>query len=97
MIDESAKEKIIPLIKYEIMKEVMELKFPWEDVDACMDDEVEPPIDGLTVCPICGNKINWIRFRSSDWSWQHLCGREGPLAVCEKCHKQVYFRCEMMN
>ena len=72
-------------------------EFRWEDVDACMDNEVETPIDGLTHCPKCGKKLRWIRFRSPSRTWQELCGREGSLAICEECHKQVYFRCELMN
>ena len=43
-------------------------KFPWEDVNACMDDEVEPPIEGLTCCPKCGKELRWIRFCSPDWT-----------------------------
>ena len=77
--------------------EVMEQEFPWVDVERCMNNEVETPIEGLTQCPNCGKKLRWIRFRSPDRTWQHLCGREGPLAICEDCHKQVYFRCELMN
>ena len=77
--------------------EVMKHEFPWVDVERCMDNEVETPIEGLTQCPKCGKGLRWIRFRSPDRTWQELSGREGPLAICEDCHKQVYFRCEMMN
>lgn len=77
--------------------EVMEQEFSWEDVDACMDNEVETPIEGLTQCPKCGKKLRWIRFHSPSWTWVHECGREGSLGICEDCHKQVYFRCELMN
>lgn len=72
-------------------------EFPWEDVDACMDNEVETPIEGLTHCPKCGKKLRWIRFHSPSWTWGHECGIEGSLAICEDCHKQVYFRCEVVN
>ena len=71
--------------------------FPWKDVNTCMDDEVEPPIEGLTACPKCGEELRWIHFCSPNWTWQHFCGREGSLAICDNCHKQVYFRCEKMN
>ncbi len=77
--------------------EVMEEEFPWKDVDACMDNEVETPIEGLTHCPKCGKELRWIRFYSPSWTWQHECGRGGPLAICENCHKQVYFYCVIMN
>ena len=34
---------------------VMDYEFPWKDVDTCMDNEVEPPIEGMRVtCPTCG-------------------------------------------
>ena len=72
-------------------------KFPWEDVNACMDDEVEPPIEGLTYCPRCGKELRWIHFCSPSWTWVHECGREGSLGICEHCCKQVYFRCKRMN
>ena len=77
--------------------EVMEREFPWKDVDACMDNEVETPIEGLTQCPNCGKELRWIHFHSPSRTWVHECGRAGSLAICEDCHKQVYFRCEMMN
>lgn len=77
--------------------EVMKDGFPWKDVDACLGNEAEPPIEGLIQCPKCGKELRWIRFRSPDRTWQELCGREGTLAICENCHKQVYFKCELMN
>jgi hypothetical protein len=48
-------------------------------------------------CPKCGKEVRWINFCSPAWTWQHLCGRKGPLAICEDCHEQVYFDCEVMN
>ncbi|MBR3618137.1 MAG: hypothetical protein IKN44_00090 [Bacteroidaceae bacterium] len=77
-------------------KEQEELYFPWKDVDACMDNVIEPQEKGMT-CPACGKELTWIRFISPQWTWEHLCGREGPLAICKDCHKQVAFRCELMN
>jgi hypothetical protein len=44
--------------------EVMKQEFPWDDVDTCMDNEVETPIEGLTQCPNCGKELRWIRFHS---------------------------------
>lgn len=75
---------------------MIEHPFPWDEVEACMNNEVEPAIEGLP-CPKCGKELRWIRFRSSAWTWHHLCGREGPLAICTDCHEQVYFDCEVMN
>ena len=78
--------------------EVMDYEFPWKDVDTCMDNEVEPPIEGMRVtCPTCGKELRWIRFSSPAITWINECGREGPLAICKDCHKQVYFKCERMN
>lgn len=71
-------------------------RFPWGDVEACMNDVIPAPYR-LTNCPKCGKELRWIHFCSPAWTWQHLCGRGGPLAICENCHKQVYFFCEMMN
>ena len=71
-------------------------RFPWGDVEACMNNVI-PAAYRLTSCPKCGKELRWIRFCSPAWTWQQLCGREGPLAICENCHKQVYFFCEMMN
>lgn len=76
---------------------LLDHEFPWEDVDSCMNNQIETPIEGLTHCPECGNELRWIRFYSPSWTWQKLCGRAGPLAICEDCHKQVYFKCEIMN
>lgn len=77
--------------------EVMKDGFPWKDVDACLGNEVGPPIEGMTTCPECGCELRWIHFCSPSVTWVHECGRAGSLAICEDCHKQVYFRCEMMN
>ena len=74
----------------------MNYEFPWEDVEACMNNEAEPAVAGM-VCPECGRKLRWIHFCSPAYTWQQLCGRAGALAICEDCHKQVYFNCEVMN
>lgn len=43
--------------------EAMKDEFPWEDVDACMGNVVEPPIEGMReTCPKCGKELRWIRF-----------------------------------
>lgn len=72
-------------------------EFPWQDVDSCMDNQIETPVEGLTHCPKCGKELRWIRFHSPAWTWEQECGREGSLAICEDCHKQVYFKCDLMN
>ena len=73
--------------------------FPWDDVDACLDSIIPPMSDGKP-CPKCGTppeNLKWINFRSPDWTWKHLCGRGGPMSICEKCHKQVEFYPMIVN
>lgn len=73
--------------------------FPWEDVDACMDNGIKP-LANHKPCPICGKAsedLTWIRFRSPNWTWYNRMGREGPLSICPDCHNQVEFLCEVMN
>ena len=78
--------------------EEVEQEFPWKDVNECMGNVVEPPVEGMTVtCPKFGKELRWIHFCSPAITWKHECGREGSLAICEDCHKQVYFKCELMN
>lgn len=68
--------------------------FPWEDVEACIDDDVETL---ASRCPICWRAKKKIHFRSPDWTWQQLCGRSGVLTICERCKVQFDFDCESMN
>lgn len=73
--------------------------FPWKDVEACMDNRISP-LAGHKSCPKCGKAsedLTWIRFRSPDWTWHYLMGREGSLCICPDCHTQVDFICEVMN
>jgi hypothetical protein len=39
----------------------------------------------------------WIYFSSPDWTWQHLCGREGWLLYDEATRTQHAFRLTVMN
>ena len=50
--------------------EVMKHEFPWDDVERCMNNDINTPIEGLTHCPKCGRRLRWIRFRSPDRTWQ---------------------------
>jgi len=73
--------------------------FPWKDVEACMDKEIEA-IPNRTSCPICGKsseELHWINFSSPQWTWDNLMGRMGPLSICTECHCQVEFDCILMN
>ncbi len=43
-------------------------------------------------CPKCSLKseaLIWINFKSPKWTWENLCGREGPLSICPNCKIQV--------
>jgi hypothetical protein len=78
---------------------------PWEDVDACRRKRIPREVreqlrQGPETCPQCGlsaDRLRWIHFVSPAWTWQHLCGREGWLAVCDACRLQVAFHVTMMN
>jgi len=72
------------------------LYFPWNDVMACVNNEASPMVRGMK-CPVCGKDVKWIKFCSPAWTWEKLCGREGPLALCLDCHLQLYFFCTCMN
>lgn len=75
--------------------------FPWNDVIACFDERLESKnFKGHDQCPKCGQnseELIWIEFRSPDWTWKNLCGRQGPLSICSKCKIQVEFITEIMN
>ena len=75
--------------------------FPWKDVNACLEDKLDSKkFTGHSKCIKCGldsGKLIWIHFRSPDWTWEHLCGREGPLSLCPNCKIQVEFILEVMN
>lgn len=99
--------------------------FPWGDVEACRNKQLEKgfssegapakigrkkepfqegPADkgarGGNPCPTCGTPsqdLTWIYFVSPPWSWKELCGRAGWITVCDDCHVQVQFFCDVMN
>ncbi len=51
-------------------------------------------------CPNCGKtakELEWVYFRSPKWTWENLCGREGWLAICDDCDRQVDFICTILN
>ncbi len=51
-------------------------------------------------CPKCGRnseELIWIEFRSPEWTWRSLMGRQGPLSICPECKIQVEFITEIMN
>lgn len=51
-------------------------------------------------CPSCGLKpeeLVWIGFRTPDWTWRNLCGRQGYLSVCPCCKIAVSSIVTLMN
>lgn len=73
--------------------------FSKEDVKSCLGHKIEPIPNRLS-CPICGKpseELCWIQFSSPPQTWRELCGRAGPMSICEECGWQVEFFCEMMN
>lgn len=84
--------------------------FPWEDVDAARTDlslqrRFNPDatirdFGAKAICRECsgaGNMLTWCYFISPDWTWEHLCGRAGWLAICDDCRRQVLFICDALN
>jgi hypothetical protein len=81
--------------------------FPVEDVRAAREDRglqrrhaeivqaiaAENP-DGRS--SHCGGEVAWFYFESPVETWEHLCGRAGPIAWCAE-HGQVGLFCEVMN
>ena len=78
--------------------------FPWDDVDAARNDaELQGNQDSAAArreygdgvkCPHCsrsGDQLAWFYFSSPAFTWEHLCGRAGWMAVCDECHHQVVF------
>ena len=78
-----------------------ETQFPWDDVKLCFKLKLESNnFKNHDICPKCklkSEELMWIKFRSPGWTWQKLCGREGPLSICPKCKIQVEFITEIMN
>ena len=82
-------------------------RFPWQDVRASQADlklqkrhAERPELPDARCCPQCGtapSDLQWIYFRSPPSTWEALCGQEGWLALCERCHRQVYFARTAMN
>jgi hypothetical protein len=75
--------------------------FPWDDVKACCDHVLDAEgYKDRKPCPKCGTrpeKLIWISFMSPLWTWQQLCGQQGPLSICPKCTIQVEFILNAMN
>jgi len=85
-------------------------KFPWDDIEASRQDAkkqakknarwAQERYGSHAVCSKCNRTardLAWFYFSSPDWTWEHLCGRAGWMAVCDHCHEQVLFDCDVMN
>ena len=71
--------------------------FPWKDVFASIRAYPDKVFESKLSCPKCNHHMVEVYFRSPDWTWQHLMGRQGPLLICPNCCRQVAFCCEIMN
>ena len=82
-------------------------RFPWKHVYASQADlklqkshSERPHLPDARSCLVCGttpSDLDWIYFRSPESTWEALCGTEGWLALCERCHEQVYYFETAMN
>ncbi|HVM16193.1 MAG TPA: hypothetical protein VM290_01250 [Gaiellaceae bacterium] len=55
---------------------------------------------GSVACPTCnasGSELSWFYFSSPPWTWQHLCGRAGVIAFCDRDEVQVASFISLMN
>jgi hypothetical protein len=63
-----------------------EILFPWKDVISCFSDTLDNKnFKNEQSCPKCelySEQLIWIYFKSPAWTWEHLCGRAGPLSIC---------------
>ena len=71
--------------------------FYWGDVLASMLDDPNSVEEMDENCPLCGHKLLKFNFSSPRWTWNALCGREGPMTLCPDCPMQVDFSLEIMN
>ncbi len=75
-----------------------EIIYPWADCAAHLEElESYNVLVTEMACKECGKRIVIIPFRSPEWTWGHLCGREGELYICPSCMRQVRFDCWKMN
>lgn len=75
--------------------------FPTHDILDCANNTLDSRLyKNHRNCPICGSKsesLTWIQFSSPASTWENLCGRSGPLSICQKCKIPVEFVVELMN
>jgi hypothetical protein len=86
-------------------------KYPWEDVEAARQNQrlqrEHPVAEGQQIyaakakpCPQChttAGQLSWFYFDSPAETWENLCGRAGWMTVCDRCHLQVDFFCEVLS
>lgn len=69
---------------------------------ASNDSEQDQIRKGLSIkkCPYCNtskSKFHLEHFRSPQWTWEHLCGREGYTVICNECKKEIDTIITIMN
>jgi hypothetical protein len=57
-------------------------------------------IGEASTCPRCGaspSDLAWFYFMSPIEQWENPLGRGGWITVCDPCHEQVDFFCEIIG
>ena len=72
------------------------LSWDWKEVAEC-GRNTERRRRLFETCPVCGTRLIEVLVSTPGWSWRELCGREGMLAFCPHCQKQIKFNLERMN
>lgn len=84
---------------------------PWEDVRASRRNrrlQAKHPVsegksrylanaNPCSKCKTPADALGWFYFSSPKETWEGLCGVEGWMAVCDRCHIQVNFFIEAMS
>ena len=61
--------------------------YSWDEIEPWLAAKVERPewATDPAVCTSCGQEMQWIDWSSPPMTWESLCGRKGPVPVCETC------------
>ena len=68
-----------------------------ESLDDAYRDELEAIRRAAVADRAAPESARWVYFSSPDWTWQHLCGREGWLLYDRATQTQHAFLMTVMN
>lgn len=74
--------------------------YSWDEIHEVLKNKPTPnsePPEDEPKCLGCLQPMEWIWFKSSPSTWQHLCGCAGWTAICRKCKTWRACREEIMN